>query len=63
MSDVSVSSELALVAATFDLSVAEVEQLTVNAVEAGFGPLDERRALVRDVVRPAYADVTGSAAA
>jgi adenosine deaminase len=39
---------------------ADLEQVTVNALEAGFGDWDRRRALIRDVVRPAYAAVTSS---
>ena len=55
MSGVSPSSELIAVAEAFELTAAEVEQLVVNAVEAGFAPYEERRRIVDDVVRPAYA--------
>jgi adenosine deaminase len=55
MSAVSPASELAAVTQTFDLSWGEVERLVVDAIEAGFAPYEERRRIVRDVVRPAYA--------
>lgn len=62
MSAVSPSSELTAVAEAFELSWAEVEQLVVNAVEAGFAPHEERRRIVDDVVRPAYAALAAGAA-
>ena len=55
MSAVSPSTELLAVATTFDLSWAEIERLVVNAIEAGFAPYEERRRIIDDVVRPAYA--------
>ena len=55
MSDVTPSSELLAVTEAFDLSWAEIERLTVNAIEAGFAPYEERRQIIDEVVRPAYA--------
>ena len=55
MSGVMPSSEMAAVVDAFDLGWGEVEQLVVNAVEAGFAPYEVRRRIVDDVVRPAYA--------
>ncbi len=57
MSAVTPASELAAVTETFDLSWAEIERLVVDAIEAGFAPYEERRRIVRDVVRPAYAQL------
>jgi adenosine deaminase len=57
MSAVTPASELAAVTQAFDLSWAEVERLVVDAIEAGFAPYEERRRIVRDVVRPAYAEL------
>ena len=54
MSGVSVTSETHKLATTFDLTDAELGELAVAGVESGFGDFDERRAIVRDVVRPAY---------
>ena len=58
MSDVSPSSELLAVANTFDLSHAEIEQLVVNGLMAGFAPLELRRELVDGHVRPWFASRT-----
>lgn len=59
MSGVTASSELAAVDAAFGLGVAGLERLAVDALEASFLPLPERRRLVDDVVRPGYARLTG----
>ncbi len=63
MSGVSVTDEYELAAITFDLEPADLEQITVNALEAGFGDWPERRRLIDEVVRPAYASVASSQAA
>ncbi len=55
MSDVTPSSELAAITSTFELSTAEVEQLVVNGVMAGFAPLTTRTQIVTDQVRPSFA--------
>jgi adenosine deaminase len=57
MSAVSPASELAAVTAAFDLSWVEIERLVSNAIVAGFAPYEERRRILRDVVRPAYAEL------
>jgi adenosine deaminase len=54
MSDVMPSSELRTVSDVFGLSTAEVEQLVVNGVMAGFAPLDVRRRIVAEQVSPAF---------
>ena len=55
MSGVMPSSELLAVATTFDLTSVEVEQLVVNGVMSGFAPLEVRKQIVREQVRPAFA--------
>ena len=55
MSGVTVGSEYELVAETFSLSIADLEAITVNAIEAGFGDYPSRKRLIDNVVRPAYA--------
>ena len=57
MSGVSPASELAAVTEAFDLTWSEVERLAVNAIAAGFAPDEERRRVIDDVVRPAYAQL------
>ena len=55
MSGVTVGSEYALAAETFALSIADLETVTVNAIEAGFGDYPSRKRLIDSVIRPAYA--------
>lgn len=55
MSGVSVSGEYALAAEAFGLSSAVLGEITVDAIEAGFGPWPDRKRLIEDVVKPAYA--------
>lgn len=54
MSGVSVSDEYHLAASTFGLDRATIGEITVNAIEAGFGDWPRRKALIDDVVKPAY---------
>lgn len=63
MSRVNLSDEYELAATTFGLGSADLEEITVNAFEAGFGDWPERRRLIDEVVRPAYASVASSQAA
>jgi adenosine deaminase len=55
MSDVSMSSEIALLDATFGLGLGELEWLTINALKSAFVPFDERLRLINEVVKPGYA--------
>ncbi|NOX28971.1 MAG: adenosine deaminase [Actinobacteria bacterium] len=55
MSGVSVSSETHKLATTFDLTRQELCELAVAGVESSFGQWSERRRLVDEVIRPAYA--------
>ncbi len=63
MSRISLTDEYELAATTFGLGVADLEEITINAFEAGFGDWPERRRLIDEVVRPAYASVASSQAA
>ena len=56
MSGVSTSSEMARLSETFDMTNAEMEALTVAAIEAGFGDWHERQDVIAQVVRPGYAE-------
>jgi adenosine deaminase len=60
MSGIALSDEYELAADTFDLGPAELSEITVNALEAGFGDWPTRRALIDDVVKPAYASAASS---
>jgi adenosine deaminase len=55
MSGVSMGSEYQLAAESFSLSLEDLEVLTVNAIEAGFGDYPTRKRLIETVVHPAYA--------
>jgi adenosine deaminase len=55
MSNVSPSSELHIVATTFDLAWHEIAQLVRNGIDAAFAPYELRKQLISDVVEPAYA--------
>jgi adenosine deaminase len=59
MSGVSVSSEVADVAATFGWTWDDVQTVTERALAAAFVPEEQRRRLLDDVVRPGYADLRG----
>ncbi|MEA3502323.1 MAG: adenosine deaminase [Actinomycetota bacterium] len=63
MSRVSLTDEYELAAAAFNLGPADLGEITVNALEAGFGDWPARRRLIEEVVRPAYASVASSQAA
>ncbi len=54
MSNVSVSSEVAAVARTFDLTWDEIGQLAINGIEAAFAPHATVVALRDGVIGPAY---------
>ncbi len=55
MSGTDLTTEYALAAETFALERRELGEITVTALEAGFGPWPVRRRLIDEVVRPAYA--------
>lgn len=57
MSGVSVTSEMYDLAQTFELTWAEIADLTVAAVSAGFGDLHERRRIIEEIIGPGYEDV------
>jgi adenosine deaminase len=59
MSGVSVSSELAGVAATFGWGWDDVQTVTERALAAAFVPEPERARLLADVVRPGFAALRG----
>ena len=59
MSDVMPSSELWNLHRTHGLTWSEMERLTVNAIESSFAPWEERRRIIDNIVRPAYAAMVG----
>lgn len=61
MSGVTVSSEYRLASEVFGLGPSDLGAITTAAIQAGFGPWDQRRRLIEGVVRPAYSAVEGAA--
>ncbi|QTR01520.1 adenosine deaminase [Saccharothrix algeriensis] len=55
MSDCSMSGEFQTVVDRFGFGWDDLRRFTVNAAEAAFLPLPQRRALIRDVIKPGYA--------
>ncbi len=55
MSDVTMSSEMAVLAETFAYGWADLQWFTINAMKSAFIPFDERLALINDVIKPGYA--------
>ncbi len=54
MSNVMPSSELHAVAVAHQLTINEIEQLATNAMMSSFAPMDVRRRIVADQIRPAH---------
>ena len=59
MSDCSMSSEMTALTEAFGYGWSELRWLTVNAMKSSFLPFDERLAMIEDVIKPGYAELTG----
>ncbi|HSV66651.1 MAG TPA: adenosine deaminase [Mycobacteriales bacterium] len=59
MSGCSMSSEMAKLVEAFGYGWADLRWLTVNAMKSSFLPFDERLALINDVIKPGYAELSG----
>jgi adenosine deaminase len=55
MSGISLSSELAELAETFDWSWRDINWLTINAMKSAFCPFDDRLALIDGMIKPGFA--------
>jgi adenosine deaminase len=55
MSNVSLSSEFAVLDEAFGLGLGEMEWLTINAMKSAFAAFDERLRIINEVVKPGYA--------
>lgn len=55
MSDTSVTQETILATELFDLSLDELEKLSLNAIKSAFAPYDKRLRLIFDVIKPGFA--------
>ena len=55
MSDTSMTRETTLATELFDLSLDELEKLSLNAVKSAFAPYDERLRLIFETIKPGFA--------
>lgn len=60
MSDTSMTKETTLAAELFDLSLADLEKLSLNAMKSAFAPFDERIKIIFDIIKPGFAKVRAS---
>ncbi len=60
MSQVSLTSEFALLVEEFGYGWADLEWLTINAMKSAFNPFDERIALIDSVIKPGFRALAGS---
>jgi adenosine deaminase len=44
----------------FDLSLAELEKLSLNAMKSAFAPFDKRIKIIFDTIKPGFAKVRAS---
>lgn len=57
MSDTSMTKETTLATGIFDLSLAELEKLSLNAMKSAFAPFDQRIKIIFDTIKPGFAKV------
>ena len=57
MSNTSMTRETTLATELFDLSLAELEKLSLNAIKSAFAPFDKRVRILFDVIKPGFAKV------
>ena len=55
MSGVTVASEVHAIASVNDFGWSDIEAIEVTGIQSAFCPLDERRRIEQDIIRPAYA--------
>jgi adenosine deaminase len=59
MSDTTMTKETILAAELFDLSLADLEKLNLNAMKSAFAPFDKRLDLIFSSIKPGYAALRG----
>jgi adenosine deaminase len=60
MSDTTMTRETTLATELFDLSLAELEKLSLNAMKSAFAPFDERLKLIYQTIKPGFAKARAS---
>jgi adenosine deaminase len=62
MSDITLSEEFRRLSATFGLTLADVERLSINAMKSAFADYDQRVALIYGKFKPGFARLRGEPA-
>lgn len=57
MSNTTLSKEMELAVKHYNLSLKDLERLTINAMKSSFAHYDERIKIIYDVLKPGYAEV------
>ncbi|MBC7979873.1 MAG: adenosine deaminase [Armatimonadetes bacterium] len=57
MSDTTMTKETILATELFDLSLADLEKLNLNAIKSAFAPFEKRLALIFGKIKPGYAEL------
>ena len=57
MSDTTMTQETTLATELFDLSLSELEKLSLNAMKSAFAPFDKRIRVIFDTIKPGFAKV------
>jgi adenosine deaminase len=57
MSDTTMTGETTLATELFDLSLAELEKLSLNAIKSAFAPFDKRLSVIFNTIKPGFAKV------
>ncbi len=60
MSDTTMTRETTLATELFDLSLADLEKLSLNAMKSAFTPFDDRIRMIFDVIKPGFAKIRAS---
>ena len=61
MSDTSMTRETTLATELFDLSLADLEKLSLNAMKSAFAPYDTRINIIFDVIKPGFTKIRSHA--
>jgi adenosine deaminase len=57
MSDTTMTRETTLATEIFDLSLSELEKLSINAMKSAFAPYDDRIRMIFQTIKPGFAAV------
>ncbi len=60
MSDTSMTQETTLATELFDLSLADLEKLSLNAIKSAFAPFDKRLKIIFETIKPRFAAARAS---